>query len=179
MTFSSNYFQLFGLPECFNIDLLQLSENYRSIQRRTHPDRFANASRHEQLLSARYAADINDAYQTLREPVKRAAYLLTLKGVLWGEEQSRLVDPEFLMQQIGLREELGKIRNAADPEPALDQMNAELALLMEELAGQFVVQLKSSEGGGEQKAVETVNKMQFIAKIQHETQMLEEDLLDY
>lgn len=179
MTFSSNYFQLFGLPECFNIDLLQLSKNYRSIQRRTHPDRFANASRHEQLLSARYAADVNDAYQTLREPVKRAAYLLTLRGVLWGEEQSRLVDPEFLMQQIRLREELGEIRGAPDPESELDQMNMELASLMEELAGQFIVQLKNAGVDAEQRAVETVNKMQFIAKIQHEAQMLEEELLDY
>jgi len=180
VTLSQNYFQLFGLLECYNIDLAQLSENYRNIQRSTHPDRFASASKQEQLLSARYAADINEAYQTLRTPVKRAAYLLTLKGIEWDAEQSRLMDPEFLMQQISLREELEEVKkDSTDPESALDQMNVTLELLMDKLARQFVVQMKSLDAKVELEAIQTVNKMHFIAKIQYEVERLEAELLDY
>ena len=73
-----NYFQLFGLETQFTIDLAKLSTLYQTLQKKVHPDRFANASSQDQLLAVKKSTLINDAYQTLKNPLKRAQYLLCL-----------------------------------------------------------------------------------------------------
>ena len=67
-----NYFQLFGLETQFTIDLAKLSTLYQTLQKKVHPDRFANASSQDQLLAVKKSTLINDAYQTLKNPLKRA-----------------------------------------------------------------------------------------------------------
>lgn len=177
MTSSQNYFELFDLPESFDIDLKKLSEHYLIIQRNTHPDRFINASKQEQMLSASYAADVNNAYQILQVPTKRAAYMLGLKNVQVDDSSSCAIDPEFLMQQIELRENLDKIRALSDPEAAIEKMNIQLELFINELSQEFIICLNNLNDMSKQKAIEIMHKMQFIAKIQHESSMLEDELL--
>ncbi len=177
MTFSQNYFELFDLPENFDIDLKKLSEHYLIIQRNTHPDRFINASKQEQMLSASYAADVNNAYQILQAPTKRAAYMLGLNDIQVNDDSSCAVDPEFLMQQIELRENLDEIRALSDPEAAIEEINSQLELLIAALSQEFIVCLQNLNGISKQQAIEVMHKMQFIAKIQHESSLLEDELL--
>ena len=61
-----NYFQLFGLDMQFDIDLAKLSTIYQTLQKKVHPDRFANASSQDQMLAVKKSTLINDAYQTLK-----------------------------------------------------------------------------------------------------------------
>src|SRR5260221_14673147 len=84
--FTSNYFELFGLPRRFAIDAAQLAAAYREIQSKVHPDRFASASDAERRRSMQWATFTNEAYRTLREPLGRARYIVNLNGVDTAEE---------------------------------------------------------------------------------------------
>ena len=75
-----NHFQLFSLPEQYRLEHSQLDARYRDLQRSVHPDRFASASDQERRLSVQHAAQINEAFETLRDPLKRGRYLLQLRG---------------------------------------------------------------------------------------------------
>jgi molecular chaperone HscB len=108
-----NYFELFGLVPAFALDLALLDRAYRDIQTRIHPDRFAQAGDAERRASMQMSAQVNEAYRTLKSPVRRASYLLELNGVDTGFETNTAMPPEFLMKQMELRERLEETRDAA------------------------------------------------------------------
>lgn len=179
MAVSQNYFQLFGLEEQYDLDLKRLADAYREIQRNTHPDRHAHGSRRDQLLSMQYTATVNDAYETLKSPLKRAMYLLKLSGIDLADDSSTHMDSEFLMQQIELREKLEAAQHAKDPESELEQIAEELEIQLSSYQEQFKMNLFDSSQSSLDKAAEQVKKMQFVVKMQHEVERLEEQLLDY
>ena len=84
------------------IDSDSLNKNYRLIQKSVHPDRFISATEVEKQQSLIKSTQVNDAYQTLKDPVKRAAYLI---GLHYDQDETSL-PPEFLMQQMEWEEEL-------------------------------------------------------------------------
>src|SRR5258708_29499977 len=75
-----NHFQLFGLPTRFVIDAAALEARYRELQREVHPDRFAAAPESERRASMQLATRVNEAYQTLKSPLRRAGYILPFRG---------------------------------------------------------------------------------------------------
>ena len=103
---SINFFTLLQLPEAFVIDLETLHQNYQSIQKDIHPDRFVTFDDEAKLESIKKTAQVNDAYQTLKSPIRRAEYLLQLKGINIHDEKYTAVPQDFLMQQMEWREEL-------------------------------------------------------------------------
>lgn len=102
----TDYFELLHLPESYRVDLAMLEKHYRDVQAAIHPDRFVNKSDVEKRTAVQYSALLNDAYQTLLSPVKRAVYLLRIKGVELDLEHETLKDEVFLMQQMDFRERL-------------------------------------------------------------------------
>lgn len=172
MSLTENYFQLFDLPEQYFLDESTLRGVYRELQRKTHPDKFTDAPKHEQLLAVQYAATINDAYDVLTSPLKRAIYMLTLRGVDL-DEQSSSMDPAFLMEQMELREELEQAVHATDPETALEKVSEHLESELEKLQGAFNAQIETDLSGAE----ETVKKMQFLVKLESEVEHIEHELL--
>ena len=70
--FQQNFFQLFDLPEHYRLDNAQLDQQYHALQTQVHPDKFAHLSEAERRLSMQWATRTNEAYQTLRNPIKRA-----------------------------------------------------------------------------------------------------------
>ena len=93
---TQNYFELFNLPEKFQIDLEMLQENYRAIQKEIHPDRFATSSENEKVQSMIKSTQANDGYETLKSPIKRAKYILSLHKSV----EKITLPPDFLMQQM-------------------------------------------------------------------------------
>ena len=93
---TQNYFELFNLPEKFQIDLEMLQENYRAIQKEIHPDRFATSSENEKVQSMIMSTQANDGYETLKSPIKRAKYILSLHKSV----EKITLPPDFLMQQM-------------------------------------------------------------------------------
>ncbi len=177
MDFHQNYFELFGLPVSFGLDGGSLTERYRDLQKVLHPDRFANASDQERRLSLQQAAQVNSAYDTLRDPLSRARYLLQLRGFEYNDESSTISDLEFLEEQMGLREQLADIRHDKNPTALLDDFMAKLDArsreYIEGLSGLFA----SPEDVDMEKAKNLVQRMQFIRRLQAEGEALEEALM--
>jgi len=116
---TQNYFELFNLPERFQLDLEILQENYRAIQKEIHPDRFATSSENEKVQSMIKSTQANDAYQTLKSPIKRAKYILSLHKSI----EKITLPPDFLMQQMEWEEHLEDIEDIED----IEKNNSELA----------------------------------------------------
>ncbi len=83
-----DYFALFSLPRHLQVDMAELEKSFYAQSRRLHPDRFAARPAEEQAEALRRSSALNDAYRTLRDPITRTEYLLSLEGVQM-EEQSR------------------------------------------------------------------------------------------
>ena len=170
-----NYFELFHLAPSFALDTDQLAVQYRQLQQQYHPDRYAAASEVERVQALQQASDVNAAYQTLKDPLSRAEYLLMLQGLDIRGEQQTLQDPEFLMQQLSWREELEALREAADPEaqiPVFEQrISSEYNRLMQQLQQALAaVELPL--------AADAIRKLKFVRKLRDELSRLEDSLMD-
>jgi molecular chaperone HscB len=153
-----NYFELFGLKPAYALDLEHLDRAYRDIQSNIHPDRHANAGDAERRASMQMTTLVNEAYRTLKSPVQRGRCLLELNGVDAGFETNTAMPPEFLMEQIELREKLEEARDAA----ALDAIRQDLATARKAL------ELRVAECIDAQRdyesAKEPVRKLMFLEK---------------
>ena len=85
---AGDFFQVFGLPRAFRIDLEPLESTFHRLSRKLHPDRFARASEQEREWSLANTALLNDAYRTLKDPLHRTEYLLKLEGAEIGEQHA-------------------------------------------------------------------------------------------
>src|SRR3954453_12946404 len=101
-----SHFDLFGLQPAFAVDEERLQSAYREIQSRVHTDRCAHAGDAERRASLQWTTLVNEAYRTLKDPVQRGRHLLALHGVDVALESNPQMPPNFLMQQLELREEL-------------------------------------------------------------------------
>ena len=102
--FSRNYFELFGLPQCYRFDPARLEQAYRKLQIEVHPDRFAAGSAQEQRIALQSSARVNEAYRSLKDPVLRAQYLLELNGIEAISETDTQLPLDFLERQLERRE---------------------------------------------------------------------------
>lgn len=172
---SGNYFELLGVAVGWQPDQRLIADNYRRLQAETHPDRFASASEVDRRRAVQLSSRLNDAFHTLKHPVKRAAYLLDLAGHTVNTDSLTFDDPMFLMQQMELREQLSACRQAEDPEQALEALMDEAEVLFAQVAENFATALNNQEFD---KAQAEYAKLQFVDKLQQEAEALEGALLD-
>lgn len=169
-----NHFKLLGLPNQFELDGGLLSAQFLELQKRFHPDNFATSSERDRLLSVQKAAQINDAYQTLKNPVTRAEYILSEQGHDIRGEQTTMQDPMFLMQQMELREDLEDLLSSSDPESALFDFSENVSAMRKTQLAELKQQLESELW---QEAAQSVRKLKFIDKLNQEVEKLEDKLL--
>ena len=122
MRFDRDDFALFDLPRRFALDAADLAARRRTLQAEVHPDRFAAGGAAAQRLAMQWAVRVNEAYERMKDPLRRAAYLCELAGVPVRAEENTAMPPEFLAQQMAWREGLDE---AATPE-ALEAIAAEI-----------------------------------------------------
>jgi molecular chaperone HscB len=120
-----NHFELFHLPQRFTIDSAALDKAYHEVQNRVHPDKFTQASNAEKRVAMQWATRANEAYQTLRNPFKRAAYLCELNGVDLQIESNTAMPSAFLMQQMEWREALDEVKATKNLD-GLERLEAEV-----------------------------------------------------
>jgi molecular chaperone HscB len=157
-----NHFELFGLPLKFQVEADALERAYREIQSRVHPDRFAHAGDAERRASLQWTTRVNEAFQTLKNPVARAKHLLELNGVDVAFETNTAMPPEFLMKQMELRETLEEARDAA----ALDSLRASLETersALEKAIAEAIDARQDYAG-----AAGLVRKLQFLHRLDEE-----------
>ena len=115
MDADTNFFKVFGLPLCWQIDLKVLKEKHRSLQKDFHPDLFVNSSEVEKQRSVEKASVINEGFRVLCSPLSRAQHLLELHGCNANDENAISSDTSFLMKQLEYRELLAKIPESENP----------------------------------------------------------------
>lgn len=155
---TQNYFELFNLPEKFQIDSVKLQENYRSIQKEIHPDRFATSTENEKVQSMIKSTQVNDAYQTLKSPTKRAKYILSLHKSV----EKITLPPDFLMQQMEWEEHLEDIEKN---NKELDQFKLAINKKYEEYSLMLLTQIDNDQNWNE--AAITIDKLYFVEKLLH------------
>lgn len=133
---SSNYFEIFSLPVDYQIDPNRLVETYRELQTSCHPDRFATEADSVRRQAVQTAAVVNEAYETLKDPLSRGLYLLSLSGVVL-DEQATTSDTEFLMQQMEFRERLDAVAGLVDPFAGADALRSDLNIEIKHLFESF------------------------------------------
>jgi molecular chaperone HscB len=156
---------LFGLAPAFRLDQAALEKAYRDIQSRVHPDRFAASGDAERRASLQWTARVNEAYRTLKNPVRRAQHILELHGVDVAFETNTQMPTDFLLRQLDLREELDRAKAKKD-EGLLDGLRARLADDRKELERSLedLIDRKRQY----QAAVDEVRKLMFLEKVDSE-----------
>jgi len=165
-----SHFDLFGLAPAYAMETDALERSYREIQSKVHPDRFAHAGDAERRASLQWTTRVNEAYRTLKDPVQRAKHLLELHGVDVAFETNTAMPPEFLMQQMELREAL---ENAKDPS-ALDELRKRLRQeksFMDRQIGDSIDHKKDYNA-----AAGLVRKLQFLDRLDEEIDAAYEEI---
>jgi molecular chaperone HscB len=118
----SNDFELFGLIQQFAQDRTALDARWKSLQREAHPDKFSTEGAAAQRVAMQWSARINEAYQRLKDPLKRAAYLCELGGAPIQAHSNTAMPASFLMQQMQWREALDEAQNLGELETLRDDV---------------------------------------------------------
>jgi molecular chaperone HscB len=163
--FSQNHFHLFGLEPGFEIDLGRVEQAYRDIQAQVHPDKFSHATDAEKRLSMQWATHVNEAYQTLKQPIARARYLLSLQGVETQEETNTAMPADFLMEQMEWREAIGEAKDTRDV-GELDHLMGKLRKEIHHLEQHLAKQIDAEHDFP--AAAETVRKMRFFERLKED-----------
>ena len=160
-----NHFELFGLAPAFAVEGEALERSYREIQSRVHPDRFAHAGDAERRASLQWTTRVNEAFQVLKNPVTRAKHLLELHGVDVAFETNTAMPPDFLMQQMELREALEEATERKDSS-RLDSLRTALRasqVSLEQEIAQAIDTKRDYRG-----AADLVRKLQFLQRLDEE-----------
>jgi len=112
----SDDFTLFGLEQRYTQDRAQIDARWKELQRQAHPDKFADQGAAAQRIAMQWSVRINEAYQRLKDPLKRASYLCELNGAPVNAENNTAMPGAFLMQQMQWREELDEAKGEEDLE---------------------------------------------------------------
>ena len=167
-----NHFSTFDLAPAFAVDSTQLASRYRDLQIAVHPDRFVNATDAEKRIAMERAVQINEAFTTLKDPVRRAMHLLSLVSIDGMDEKNTAMPFDFLAEQIEWREALADAKLKED-EDRLEDMASELAGMLASLGDTFEAAYR-----GEHFTVATTlaRKMRFVQKLIEEAESALADL---
>lgn len=124
MNLADDDFSLFGLPQRFAQSRADIDARWKALAARVHPDKFAAEGAAAQRLAMQWAVRVNEAYQRLRDPLKRAAYLCEMRGAPLQEHDNTAMPASFLMEQMQWRESLDEADGLASVQ-ALDDEVAE------------------------------------------------------
>jgi molecular chaperone HscB len=169
-----DYFSFFSLPRKLTLDVVALEKQFYVLSRKLHPDRFASKPVAEQEAALAQGSLLNDAYRTLKDPISRTQYLLTLEGIeleeqskaatdaarASGEQKKQIVPPELLEEVFELNMQLQEMRAAnkmGEDEPELrrdlmtakDAFDAKMVETQAELEGLWMVWDSGVDAGAE------------------------------
>jgi molecular chaperone HscB len=133
MKLDDNDFELFGVAPRFAQDRAALDARWRALQAEVHPDRFSADGAAAQRVAVQWAVRVNEAYQRLKDPLKRAAYLCELAGQRIDAENNTAMPGAFLMQQMEWRESLDDARTLEQVEALADEVAAHRESALERL----------------------------------------------
>ena len=131
-----SYFKIFGVEPRFALHDAELERQLKSLQKKLHPDKFTTKSTEERDRSQFNSSIVNQAYQVLRSPVDRAAYLLQYHSIDILNEGTTYEDAELMAEVFELRERVDDLL-VANEAGAADGMRQEIAAAIQEQCGQL------------------------------------------
>jgi molecular chaperone HscB len=180
----ATHFDVFGLRPSYAVDLGELERKYRELSLKLHPDRFAQADARERRFSLEHASALNNAWRVLKDPARRAFYLLKLHGVDLETEQGaeKVQMPlEFLERVMSLREALEEARANKD----LDAVHAmadgvrreERGALQEAVEALQEMERDSRSERAKQRATQSLGRVRYFTRFMEEVAAIEEEVL--
>ena len=163
--FQQDFFHLFNLPLRYQIDSAALEQSYLALQAQVHPDKFAHLSEQERRMAMQWATRANEGFQTLRSPLNRARYLLSLQGVDTQEESNTAMPVDFLMQQMEWREALDETKQTKNI-TALEEMEQRVQHEVRILQQQLAVDIDDTHDYAAASGI--VRKLKFLEKLAEE-----------
>ena len=169
----SDYYDLFGIPRTLNISLDDLQKRFYDLSRQLHPDRFVRKSEAERQRALEMSSALNDANRTLKDPIKRAQYLLKLEGFEIGEQGSKDVPPELLEEVFELNMALEEMRGGDDSaRPQLDQAENNFSRMMNEVDEQLQALYEQYDGQRKRETLAEIrgvlNRRKYIQNLLNE-----------
>lgn len=164
MNLQSTDFELFQLPAQFAQQRDTLDARWKDLQREAHPDKFAAQGAAAQRLAMQWSVRINEAYQRLKDPLKRASYLCELNGAPIEAHNNTAMPPEFLMQQMTWREALEESGGSAELEQLADETSAVMRAQLDQIARALDLERDFA------KAAQHVRSLMFVEKFSTEVQ---------
>jgi molecular chaperone HscB len=164
MHITDDDFTLFGIAPRHALDRAVLDQRWRELQGEVHPDRFASEGAAAQRVAMQWAVRVNEAYQRLKDPLRRAAYLCELRGLPVDAERNTAMPGAFLMQQMSWREALDE---AADAE-AVERIDAVVAAAEKGLLADAARRLDSD--GDTAGAAADVRALMFVQRFREAVQ---------
>jgi molecular chaperone HscB len=158
MNLNDTDFELFAVPATFAQDRATLDARWKALQREAHPDRFAAQGAAAQRLAMQWSVRINEAYQRLKDPIRRASYLCELHGAAVNAENNTTMPSAFLMQQMAWREALDDAADVAAVDALRAQVEATQARVLSSL--DWLI----DEKGDYPAAVQQVRALMFIER---------------
>lgn len=157
--FKENYFEKFSLPIQFEVDLEELEEKYLKFQREFHPDAISYKSDKEQLVAIQNSSFINQAYNILKNPIKRAIYLLSLKGIKIDDDHNSIKpDNQTLILIMKIREEIEEAKNIDEIKNIKKLIKKDIASCLEKVKD--LLNKEDYKKGGKEAI-----KLQYLNKI--------------
>ena len=170
MNLQSNDFELFGIEERFSQDRPALDARWKELQRQAHPDKFAAQGAAAQRVAMQWSVRINEAYQRLKEPLRRAAYLCELHGTPIQAKDNTAMPAAFLMQQMEWREALEDAQTVA----AIDALDDEV--MQARKAGLARCEVLIDQQEDYAGAAQQVRALMFIARFADDIERRREQL---
>ena len=162
MKLDDDDFTLFGLPPRFALDRSGLDARWRSLQAEVHPDRFASEGAAAQRVAMQWAVRVNEAYQRLKNPLTRGAYLAGLRGARVDAERNTAMPLDFLQQQMAWREALDDASGLRALESLEQEVDAQYRQRLQALERALDVQADASD------AAQHVRALMFIERFRED-----------
>ncbi len=170
-------FSVLGIPPRLSLDLGEIEKRYRDLSRALHPDKFVGRPASERRMALSKAIEVNEAWRTLKDPVKRAEALMRRAGVPVGETKEGAADPALLMEMMEQREALSEARAARD-KAALDRLVASMREREQRVIATLASRFDAPDGSADdaKAALPALGELRYVRRFLEEASAAEDEL---
>ena len=160
-----NYFEVFGLPKLLGIDIKALEKKFHELSRQYHPDYFTTGSAEDKQKALSMTSLLNDAYRTLRHPVRRVEYLLELEGF---KSDGSKVPKSFLMEMFEINEQIEEVKSGTASPEQIAAVRSDI----ENRAAQFETQIEQASAEWDRLVSRQASDAELKAQLTKLTEIL-------
>ncbi len=171
----SEYYEFFGLERKLALDTAELQKRFYELSRKWHPDRFTQRPETEQQYALEATAILNDGYRVLRDPLRRAEYVLKQNGFDIGEQRSNNVPPELLEEVFELNMALEELRGGdSSARPQLEEAREKFLGLRGDIDRELQALFEQYDGSGDREVLAQIrgilNRRRYIENLVKEVE---------